>query len=229
MTHDHAEDFALCDAALRLASGRFADKPVKGRWGSVGLIGSSAKWTRFRTQLAEAGHPPEAIAMITSPIGLPELVGKEPAVIAVAVAAALIPSCATGLPQAQPDAPCPVEGRHLMTLYRAAVMDVPGDPFAVGPTALAVESDAAIVVRDGVIIARGAYPDLARAHAEHEVVDLREGLLLPGLVDTHVHYPQIRVIAGLGMPLLDWLERCALPEESKLAEDATPRPLPRSS
>ena len=35
-----------------------------------------------------------------------------------------------------------------------------------------------------------------------------------------MHYPQIRVIAGLGMPLLDWLERCALPEESKLAEDA---------
>ncbi len=107
-----------------------------------------------------------------------------------------------------------------MTLYRAAVMDVPGDPFAVGPNALAVESDAAIVVRDGVVIARGAYPDVARAHAEHEVVDLREGLLLPGLVDTHVHYPQIRVIAGLGMPLLDWLERCALPEESKLAEDS---------
>ena len=43
-----------------------------------------------------------------------------------------------------------------MTLYRAAVMDVPGDPFAVGPAALAVESDAAIVVRNGVIIARGA-------------------------------------------------------------------------
>ncbi len=113
MTHDHAEDFALCDAALRLASS-FADKPVKGRWGSVGLIGSSAKWTRFRAHLGEAGHPPEAIEMITSPIGLPQLVGKEPAVIAVAVAAALIPElrngASTGSARMRPE---PVEGRSL--------------------------------------------------------------------------------------------------------------------
>ena len=33
-----------------------------------------------------------------------------------------------------------------------------------------------------------------------------------------MHYPQIRAIGGLGMPLLDWLERCALPEESRLAD-----------
>ncbi|MEP6799281.1 MAG: guanine deaminase, partial [Lapillicoccus sp.] len=39
-----------------------------------------------------------------------------------------------------------------------------------------------------------------------------------GLVDTHVHYPQVRAIGGLGMPLLDWLDRCALPEEARLAD-----------
>ena len=51
-------------------------------------------------------------------------------------------------------------------------------------------------------------------------MDLREGLVLPGFVDTHVHFPQVRAIGGLGMPLLDWLEKCALPEEARLA-DAT--------
>jgi len=80
MTHDHAEDFALCDAALR-----------SGRLGSIGLIGSSAKWARFRKLLAAEGHAEETIAKITSPIGLPGVVGKEPAVIAVSVAAALLP------------------------------------------------------------------------------------------------------------------------------------------
>ena len=55
---------------------------------------------------------------------------------------------------------------------------------------------------------------------EEPVTDLRGGLLLPGFVDTHVHFPQIRAIGGLGMPLLDWLERCALPEESRLADPA---------
>jgi len=80
MTHDHAEDYALCDAALRLP------QPL----GSIGLIGSAAKWTRFQAQLADAGHSPEAIARIICPIGQPGITGKDPAVIAVAVAAALL-------------------------------------------------------------------------------------------------------------------------------------------
>jgi xanthine dehydrogenase accessory factor len=80
MTHDHAEDFALCDAALRLP------QPL----GGIGLIGSSAKWTRFQAQLAAAGHSAAAIARITCPIGQPGITGKDPAVIAVSVAAALL-------------------------------------------------------------------------------------------------------------------------------------------
>jgi xanthine dehydrogenase accessory factor len=80
MTHDHAEDAALCDAVLR-----------GGEFGSIGLIGSPAKWARFRRRLAEeGGHPPEAIARITTPIGLPDIAAKEPAAIAVSVAASLL-------------------------------------------------------------------------------------------------------------------------------------------
>ena len=61
-------------------------------WPSIGLIGSSAKWARFRTNLAEHGHTADRIATITCPIGLPAIAGKEPAVIAVSVAAALMQS-----------------------------------------------------------------------------------------------------------------------------------------
>jgi guanine deaminase len=110
-----------------------------------------------------------------------------------------------------------------VTLFRAVVLDTPGDPFVVGPAALGHESDGAIVVRNGIVVARGPYADVAARHEGEQVVDLRDGVLLPGLVDAHVHYPQIRVIAGMGMPLLEWLERCALPEESRLAEDAYAR------
>jgi guanine deaminase len=49
------------------------------------------------------------------------------------------------------------------------------------------------------------------------VLDLREGLVLPGLVDTHVHFPQVRVVGALGLPLLEWLDAVALPEEARLA------------
>ena len=48
--------------------------------------------------------------------------------------------------------------------------------------------------------------------------ELTDGLLLPGFVDTHVHFPQARIIGDLGMPLLDWLDRCALPEEARFAD-----------
>ncbi|WP_237744950.1 xanthine dehydrogenase accessory protein XdhC [Kribbella catacumbae] len=79
MTHDHAEDAALCDAALR-----------NGQLATIGLIGSRAKWARFRQKLAEDGNSAEAIATITTPIGLSDLPGKEPATIAVSVAAWLL-------------------------------------------------------------------------------------------------------------------------------------------
>jgi xanthine dehydrogenase accessory factor len=79
MTHDHAEDAALCDAALRC-----------GHLGSIGLIGSAVKWGRFARKLAAEGHDEAALARITTPIGLPEITGKAPAVIAVSVAADLL-------------------------------------------------------------------------------------------------------------------------------------------
>ena len=105
-----------------------------------------------------------------------------------------------------------------MTLYRAQALDTPDDPFTGAP--LRAETDAGLLVRDGAIVERAGYGQLAARHPDEPTVDLREGLLLPGFVDTHVHFPQLRAIGALGMPLLDWLDRCALPEEARFA-DAT--------
>lgn len=85
MTHDHAEDFALCDAALRRQD----------RLGMIGLIGSRVKWARFRRNLAAEGHDPVTIGRIECPIGLPGLPSKDPAAIAIAVAAALLQAFAS--------------------------------------------------------------------------------------------------------------------------------------
>lgn len=103
-----------------------------------------------------------------------------------------------------------------MTLYRARVVDTPDDPFTGGE--LRADPNAGLLVVDGMIVARGPFGKVRAQHPTEEVVDLRAGLLLPGFVDTHVHYPQLRAIGCLGMPLLDWLDRCALPEEARLAE-----------
>ena len=113
-----------------------------------------------------------------------------------------------------------------MTIYAGTIIDTPGDPFA-GDPADALAETGALLVRDGVIRARGTLAALAAEHPGEPVTRLDGGLLVPGFVDAHVHFPQIRAIGGLGMPLLDWLERCALPEESKLADQAYAREVAR--
>jgi guanine deaminase len=103
-----------------------------------------------------------------------------------------------------------------MTIYAGVIVDTPGDPFA-GDPAEALSEDGALLVHDGVIAARGSFAALRAEHPGEPVTRLDGGMLVPGFVDAHVHFPQIRAIGGLGLPLLDWLEQCALPEESKLA------------
>ncbi len=76
MTHSHALDLSIAAAAL--ASSRIAH---------VGLIGSATKRARFVRRLAEQGLPADRIAALRCPIGLAGISGKEPAVIAAAVAA----------------------------------------------------------------------------------------------------------------------------------------------
>ncbi|MEV6950973.1 xanthine dehydrogenase accessory protein XdhC [Streptomyces sp. NPDC051183] len=93
MTHDHAEDAALCDAALRTPG-----------LGSIGLIGSAAKWSRFRQRLsAEGGHDAAAIDRINTPIGMAGITGKEPATIAVSVAADLLRTFERTAPATAPE------------------------------------------------------------------------------------------------------------------------------
>jgi guanine deaminase len=103
-----------------------------------------------------------------------------------------------------------------VTVFRAQVLDTPEDPFQGGE--LRAESDAGIRVVDGVITDRGPFATVRAQHGGDDVVELSTGLLLPGLIDTHVHYPQLRVVGALGMPLLEWLERCALPEEARFSD-----------
>ncbi len=103
-----------------------------------------------------------------------------------------------------------------MTVYRARVVDTPENPFT--GAALRSDDDAGIAVTDATIVARGPFASVRSRYPSDDVIDLRDGVLLPGLIDAHVHFPQVRIIGALGMPLLDWLEHCALPEEARLAD-----------
>lgn len=79
MTHDHTLDFELTERILRRRD--FA-------W--FGLIGSQTKRVKFERRLAARGVEPERLARIVCPVGVPGIVDKAPASIALAVAAQLM-------------------------------------------------------------------------------------------------------------------------------------------
>lgn len=102
-------------------------------------------------------------------------------------------------------------------LLRATILHTRWNPFR-ADDALECFDDGGLLILDGRIAACGEYAAVARANPEAVTRDLRGGYLLPGFVDTHIHFPQIRVIGGLGRHLLDWLEHHALPEEARMAD-----------
>ena len=83
MSFSHAEDLDVVMACL-LRQRDKADLPY------VGLIGSATKWASFRSRLRERGFSHAECDHVTSPIGVPGIHGKEPEVIAIAVAAQLL-------------------------------------------------------------------------------------------------------------------------------------------
>ncbi len=83
MSFSHAEDLEVVAACLQRQRAR-ADLDF------IGLIGSATKWAVFRRRLAQRGFSAQELDQVTCPIGLPGIHGKEPEVIAVAVAAQLL-------------------------------------------------------------------------------------------------------------------------------------------
>jgi len=102
-------------------------------------------------------------------------------------------------------------------LFRATLFHTPANPFR-EEGALRSHADGALLIRKGRIVASGEFDDVRRADPDAAVVDWRGGILLPGLVDAHVHYPQLPIVGRLGRTLLDWLDYVALPEEMRMAD-----------
>ena len=83
MSFSHAEDLDVLAACLQRQRDH-ADLPY------IGLIGSKTKWATFRSRLSARGFTDAEVGHVTSPIGVPGIAGKEPEVIAIAVAAQLL-------------------------------------------------------------------------------------------------------------------------------------------
>ena len=102
-------------------------------------------------------------------------------------------------------------------ILRAAVLHTPRNPFREA-NALDAYPDGALAIGDWRILAIGDYSTVRAAFPEAAVRDWRGSAILPGFIDTHIHFPQTRIIGGLGRRLMDWLETHALPEEERMSD-----------
>ncbi len=107
-----------------------------------------------------------------------------------------------------------------MTIYRGHLLHIAGAPsLEESADALVSEPDGALVVdANGRIAYSGSWTGIPASLGDDAVV-ATGGCLLPGFVDTHVHYPQTLATDEFGGgELLEWLERCIFPAESRLAD-----------
>ena len=80
------------------------------------------------------------------------------------------------------------------------------------------ESDGALLIENGRIIAAGDYASVKEKAPEE--IDHRPHLILPGLIDMHLHFPQMQVIASYAGSLLEWLNTYTFHEECRFVESA---------
>jgi guanine deaminase len=101
---------------------------------------------------------------------------------------------------------------------RGDLLDFSGDPGFEDLDSAAVRytRDQWLLIEGGRIVARQAgEPDASWARHDH-----RGRLVLPGFIDTHVHAPQLDVLASYGTELLDWLNTYTFPAERRYADPA---------
>ena len=102
--------------------------------------------------------------------------------------------------------------------YRASLLHFRADP-AFDDGAALYHEDGLLVVEDGRVKAAGDYAALAPMLPEGlEPVDYRGKLIVPGFIDTHLHYPQTDMIASPAPGLLPWLETYTFPTERRYAD-----------
>jgi len=106
------------------------------------------------------------------------------------------------------------------TLLIGQTLNFEANPFHDGIETANHDVRGGVLIENGQITATGTADDLRRDHPHADVTDYGEGLILPGFIDAHAHYPQTAMIASWGKRLIDWLNGYTFPEEMKFANVA---------
>lgn len=102
------------------------------------------------------------------------------------------------------------------TVIRSSFLDFTGDPFYVSELdSVRYIADGLLVVEDGKVKELGAYDVLQPKYADASVISYPGKLVMPGFIDTHIHYAQMEMTAAYGEQLLEWLNKYTFPTEAK--------------
>lgn len=103
--------------------------------------------------------------------------------------------------------------------FRAAFLDFIDDPFYL-PESASVRylPDGLLVLEGGKVRELGSYETLKQRYADIPITSYPNQLIIPGLIDTHIHFPQTEMIAAYGEQLLEWLNKYTFPTESKFQD-----------
>ena len=107
-----------------------------------------------------------------------------------------------------------------MQAYRASIIHFLDDPDKVGPEACyQYFDDGVLVVDQGKVTKVGpAEQVLAALDRNTPIREYPDALIMPGFIDTHIHYPQTEMIAAFGEQLLEWLNAYTFPVEERFAD-----------
>jgi guanine deaminase len=105
----------------------------------------------------------------------------------------------------------------MLKVYRGELLHFLADPAKVElESSYQYIEDGLLIIKDGLVEKVGDAAELLpRLDASVEVTHYQNGLIMPGFIDTHVHYPQTEMIASYGEQLLEWLENYTFPFEKQ--------------
>lgn len=109
--------------------------------------------------------------------------------------------------------------------FRGEILHFLSDPAKDNDKAHQYFEDGVLVVTDGLVADVGEASDiLATLPNDVKVIEHRDGLLVPGFIDTHIHYPQTEIIGSYGEQLLEWLDTYTFPTESQFGDSEFAKP-----
>ncbi len=116
-----------------------------------------------------------------------------------------------------------VEAEQVMTTqsaFRGSIAHCRSDPYLNPGRAIEYFDDGLLLVDNGSVVAVGPAVEMLQDESLNgvDITDYTGQLIIPGLVDIHMHYPQTDVIASYGTQLLEWLEKYTFPAEMQFRD-----------